>query len=183
MKEATDQMWEDHQKKYFSTKINDTIPTNIPLPEASASASASEASEDHKDLDPETKSKLKQIRALQDLYNAADPSFCDMEEMFKQTMKATVEIMMPDEAQTFTFAQKQEQRCKAFMREVMNDLYTSKFKKVRISDEIKSNIEYAKKELEGLGYPVSDVETLATSNDVDGQKQLFKHSINVTLVE
>ncbi len=165
------------------TKINDTIPTNIPLPEASASASASEASEDHKDLDPETKSKMKQIKLLQNLYNAADPKFCDMDQMFKQTMSAVVDIITPDEAQTMTFAEKQEQRCKEFMRQVNIDLYACKFKKAGISDEIKSNIEYAKKDLEERGYPVSDVVTLATSNDVDGQKQLFKHSINVTLIE
>lgn len=182
MKKATNQMWED-QQKYFS-KINYPISKNIPLPEeASASAEVPKDSEDDKDLDPETKSKLKQLRAVQDLYNAADPKFCDMEEVFGQTMKATVDIMMPDEAQTFTFAQKQEQRCKEFMKQVNNELYTSKFKKVRISDEIKSNIEYAKTDLEARGYPVSDVETLVTSNKVPGQTQLFKHSIEVTLVE
>jgi hypothetical protein len=98
-------------------------------------------------------------------------------------MNAVVDIVTPDEAQTMTFEQKQEQRCKEFMRQVNIELYSSKFKKVRISDEIKSNIEYAKKDLEARGFPVSDVETLATSNAVDGQKQLFKHSINVTLVE
>jgi hypothetical protein len=139
--------------------------------------------DDEKEMDPETKSKMEQIEALKKLYNAADPKFCDMDQMFKQTMNAVVDIVTPDEAQTMTFEQKQEQRCKEFMRQVNIELYSSKFKKVRISDEIKSNIEYAKKDLEARGFPVSDVETLATSNAVDGQKQLFKHSINVTLVE